>query len=91
MKMELVIAGVPKEELDQNSERIREALDWAVNNGPHLDDLLEVQVDDSISCHDSFKEEAPKPSSPTVSADNAYAVLTTSTKVALENVPMYWN
>lgn len=64
--MEFVVAGVSKEELDQNSERIREVLDWVVNNGEDLDALLEVQVDDSISCHSSSQGELPTASSSTL-------------------------
>jgi len=53
MKVKLIIAGVPGEELDTNSDRVKEILAWVVNNGPDLDNLSEVDVDDSVSQHDT--------------------------------------
>lgn len=75
MTMELVVAGVSREELEQNSERIREVLDWAVNNGPDLDDLQEVQIGDSLSCHGSNAEEDVPPTAGP-SRDGTYGITT---------------
>jgi hypothetical protein len=35
--MELVVAGVSNDEPEENPERIKELLDWVVNNGPDLE------------------------------------------------------
>lgn len=58
LKMELVVAGVPKDDLEDDSERIMELLDWAVNNGPDLEGLDEMQVHDSVS-NAGYRQEVP--------------------------------
>lgn len=49
MKMELILAGVPKNDIDTNRDKITEILGWVVNDNPQLENLEEVDVDDSIS------------------------------------------
>jgi hypothetical protein len=57
LRMELVVAGVPNDELEDNSERIMELLDWAVNNGPDLEGLEEPRGYESVSVTGYMKGE----------------------------------
>jgi hypothetical protein len=49
LEMELVIGGVAREEIERNSEKIKELVDWIVSDTGELEGLAEVEMDDSFS------------------------------------------
>ncbi|PVH81003.1 hypothetical protein DL98DRAFT_177524 [Cadophora sp. DSE1049] len=49
MKLDFMLEGISREDFERNEERIKEILDWVINDGRDLESLAEVDVDDSIS------------------------------------------
>jgi hypothetical protein len=52
--------GCSNDELEENSERMKELLDWVVNNGPDLEELEEVHNYESSSVTGYMEGESPQ-------------------------------
>jgi hypothetical protein len=63
MKLDLLLGGISKEDLERNEDRIKELLDWVVNNERDLVALQDVEVGDSISQQGSSDDEFIAPDS----------------------------
>ncbi|RDL36001.1 uncharacterized protein BP5553_06613 [Venustampulla echinocandica] len=49
IERDLILEGIGKEDFDKNKVRIKELLNWVVNNEADLRELQEVDADDSVS------------------------------------------